>query len=92
LQQIRQDWTAIIDRMVGGQHSQLWEWRRDYLDTIADDSESAFFIVAYREEVPLAVLPLCASNHDSKRVQIKNHQSFASQAHVSFRHDLRSLT
>ncbi|MCX6880641.1 MAG: GNAT family N-acetyltransferase [Verrucomicrobia bacterium] len=62
LEQIRQDWKAITDRMVGHRHYfHLWEWHRDYLDTIAVEPDAAVFYVAYLASVPMALLPLRAS-------------------------------
>ncbi|MEI6176290.1 MAG: GNAT family N-acetyltransferase [Verrucomicrobiota bacterium] len=59
LEQIRQDWQAITDRMVGRRHYfHLWEWHRDYLDTLADEPDAAVFFMAYLGSVPVAVLPL----------------------------------
>ncbi len=59
LGQIREDWTAITDRMVGHRHYfHLWEWHRDYMDTLASDPDAAVFHVAYLASVPIAILPL----------------------------------
>ncbi len=59
LEQIRRDWDSITERMTGRRHYfHLWEWHRQYLETLADEPDSALFHVAYRASVPVAVLPL----------------------------------
>lgn len=59
LDQIRQDWTAITDRMVGHRHYfHLWEWHRAYLDSLATEPDASVFYVAYLASVPMAILPL----------------------------------
>ena len=69
---IRQDWKEITDRMLGRRHYfHLWEWHRDYLETLVDDPDEAFFLVAYRAKIPMAVLPLCSSTMKQNWCELK---------------------
>jgi hypothetical protein len=48
--------------MAGRRHYfHLWEWHRQYLETLAVDPDSAVFYVAYWASLPVAVLPLRAT-------------------------------